>query len=498
MFRKILVANRGEIARRIFRACRELGVQSVAVYSEVDRGAPWARQADESYPLKGNAASETYLNAEAIVSIAKAVDAEAIHPGYGFLSENVDFVRLCQRRHITFIGPAPEAMEALGSKARARALAARCGVPVIPGVDGRDLLDSELLAAAERLEFPVLIKASGGGGGKGMRIVAHRDEFFEALQAARHEALVSFKDDHMLIEKHFPHVRHVEVQVFGDLHGNLVHLFERDCSIQRRYQKVVEESPAPGLAPELRARMAEAALHLARAVGYTSAGTLEFIVTPDGQFYFLEMNTRLQVEHPVTEAVTGLDLAAWQIRAAAGEPLSFGQADICHRGHAVECRVYAEDPANDFLPSIGRIDYYRPPAGPGIRCDDGIETGRMISPHYDPLLAKVITWGWDRAEALRKMRRALHDCIVLGPVTNIAFLLDLLDHPAFEAGEVETGFIARHMGDWKPCAELTEPVWLALAAFEALHPAPNRREGAGEGHNFDPWAGLPGAWRNTA
>jgi 3-methylcrotonyl-CoA carboxylase alpha subunit len=497
MFRKILVANRGEIARRLFRACRELGVRSVAVYSEVDRGAPWARQADESYPLKGNAAAETYLNGEAIVSIAKAVNADAIHPGYGFLSENVEFVRLCERRHIAFIGPAPEAMLALGSKARARELARANDVPVIPGVDGRGKSDAELLAAAEQLGFPVLIKASGGGGGKGMRVVSQPGEFATALASARHEALAAFNDDHMLLERYFERARHVEVQVFGDLHGNLVHLFERECSIQRRHQKIVEESPAPGLSPALRAEMTAAALRLARAVEYTSAGTVEFLLDPDGRFYLLEMNTRLQVEHPVTEAVTGLDLAAWQIRAAAGEALSFDQAAVSQRGHALECRIYAEDPANGFLPSIGRLDFYRAPAGPGIRCDDGVEAGRVISPHYDPMLAKLITWGWDRPEAIRKMQRALRDYVVLGPKTNIPFLLDLLDTAAFQSGELETGFIERHLAGWQPAAELSETVWLAMAAFEALSPPPSRRE-ASEANGFDPWAGLPGSWRNLA
>ncbi|HZD11075.1 MAG TPA: biotin carboxylase N-terminal domain-containing protein, partial [Candidatus Binatia bacterium] len=413
MFNKILVANRGEIARRIFRACRELGVRSVAIYSEVDRSAPWARLADESYQIDGVTSRETYLNQEAIFAIAAATGAEAIHPGYGFLSENADFAEACAAHGVHFIGPTPRAMRLLGSKASARDLAQEANVPIIPGIDGDGRSDQELRQAAEEIGYPVLIKASAGGGGKGMRIVNDSEEFPDALRQARNEAESSFGDDHVLLEKYFTNVRHVEVQVLGDRHGNIVHLFERECSVQRRHQKIIEETPSPAITDAQRLSICQAALALARSVGYVSAGTVEFIVTKGGDFYFLEMNTRLQVEHPVTELVTGIDIAAWQIRLAAGEALTFSQQDIRQRGHALECRVYAEDPATGFLPSTGELAFYRAPSGPGVRVDDGVETGTEVSAYYDPMLGKVITYGYDRQEAIRKMSRALQDTVVL-------------------------------------------------------------------------------------
>ena len=441
MFDKILVANRGEIARRIFRACRELGVRSVAIYSEVDRSAPWARQADESYMLPGVTARETYLNQQLIIDIALAAGADAIHPGYGFLSENAGFAETCGAVGIHFIGPTPAAMRALGNKAGARLVAKQARVPVIPGIDGAEYGDDDALCEmAVSLGFPILIKASGGGGGKGMRVVQSQDAFLEALRAARNESLSSFGSDHVLIEKYFTDIRHVEVQVLGDSHGNLVHLFERECSVQRRHQKIIEESPSPAVDSQLREEMTRAALSLAGAVGYISAGTLEFVLTPDGRYYFLEMNTRLQVEHPVTEFVTGIDIAAWQIRLAAGESLTFDQSDLTQRGHALECRIYAEDPAQEFLPSIGEIRFYRPAAGPGVRVDDGMEAGTEVSPYYDPLLAKIITHGDDRQEAIRKMVRALQDTVIFGVTTNIPYLLDILNHREFLSGNVSRGF----------------------------------------------------------
>ena len=499
MFKKILVANRGEIARRIFRACRELGVRSVAIYSEVDRSAPWARQADESYQLPGVTARETYLNQELIFDIAKATNADAIHPGYGFLSENADFAEECHLHGIHFIGPTPEAMRALGSKAGARLIAQQTSVPVIPGVDGADKSEQELAAAAEELGYPVMIKASGGGGGKGMRIVWEPEEFAESLHTARNESMSSFGSDHILVEKYFTNIRHIEIQVLGDRHGNLVHLFERECSIQRRHQKIIEESPCSVLTTDLRNQMTEAAIALAKAVGYISAGTLEFVMTPDGKFFFLEMNTRLQVEHPVTELVTGVDLAAWQIRLAAGEPLTFGQDRLAQNGHAIEARIYAEDPANNFLPSIGEIAFYRPPSGPGVRVDDGIEAGTQVSPYYDPMLAKVITWGDDRRESIRKLIRALQDTVILGVTTNIPYLLDVLENPLFEDGDISVNFLQENMEPWHADPDTSNSTWLALAAYEALVDGANESVFAVNnkaGRHADPWDDRDG-WRNV-
>jgi acetyl-CoA carboxylase biotin carboxylase subunit len=505
MFKKILVVNRGEIARRIFLACRELGIPSVAIYSEADAGAPWARLADERYPLVGVSATETYLNQAAIFAVAAACGADAVHPGYGFLSENADFAAACATQGITFIGPTPEAMRAMGSKAAARALAQQANVPVVPGVDGAGLTDAALRETADSMGYPVLIKASAGGGGKGMRVVTSSAEFADALQAARKEAQSSFGDDHVIVEKYFTEIHHVEIQVLGDQQGQVLHLFERECSVQRRHQKIIEESPSPIVTEALRQRMAAAAVSLAQAVNYVSAGTVEFIVDAAKNFYFLEMNTRLQVEHPVTELVTGLDLAAWQIRIAAGEALPFAQADLQQRGHALECRVYAEDPANHFLPSIGEIVWYERPSGPGIRVDDalepgGIETGTKVTPYYDPMLAKVITWGRDRAEALAKMRRALADTAVLGVTTNIPYLLAILNEPHFVQGNVSTNYLAEHMTDWQRGNIMVDEDWLAIAAVEVLL----GKSGSGRGTTVDngiiqrpdPWNATAN-WRNV-
>ncbi|MFO7679627.1 MAG: acetyl-CoA carboxylase biotin carboxylase subunit [Chloroflexota bacterium] len=506
MFQKILVANRGEIARRIFLACRELGIASAAVYSDADREMPWVRLADESHHLPGVTAAETYLQQTAVLDIAQRCGAEAIHPGYGFLSENADFAEACAARGITFIGPSPEAMRLMGSKAAARMLAQQAGVPVIPGVDGAGKSLIDLKAAASAIGYPVLIKASAGGGGKGMRIVWSADELEAGLQAARSEARSAFGNDHILLEKYFTEVHHVEVQVLGDLHGNLLHLFERECSIQRRHQKIIEESPSPiverfeALGTQLRQRMTTAAVSLARTAQYSSAGTVEFVVDENGRFYFLEMNTRLQVEHPVTELVTGLDLAAWQIRIANKEPLPFTQANIVQRGHALECRVYAEDPAHDFLPSIGEITTYRRAEGPGVRVDDGIESGAHVSPFYDPMLAKVITLGHDRAEAVRKMERALRETAVLGVKTNISYLLAILAEENFRAGQTSTHYIREHMTGWR--SETTPELddWLALAASEFLLGEGKTGGGGtavnGEAAQLDPWQ-LVGPWRNV-
>ncbi len=516
MFERILIANRGEIARRIIVACRELGIRAIAIYSEADAQAPYVLEADESYPLPGVAAADTYLNQEAILRIAATAGAEGIHPGYGFLSENAEFVEACVERGIVFIGPSAEAMRRLGSKAAARELAEAAGVPVVPGVDGAGLDDGQLAMAAESIGFPLLIKASAGGGGKGMRVVESAADLPGALQAARKESLSAFGSDHLLLERYFTAIHHVEIQILGDQHGNLVHLFERECSIQRRHQKIIEESPAPVIRDAaVRQAMAEAAVKLARAADYTNAGTVEFIVDEQGDFYFLEMNTRLQVEHPVTELVTGLDLATWQIRIAAGEPLPFQQEinprlsakdprdprnhpQITQRGHAIECRIYAEDPARDFLPSIGEIGFYQRPSGPGVRVDDGIVTGSAVTPYYDPMLAKIITWGHDRPEAIRKMVRALRETIVLGVTTNIPYLLAILEERAFLAGETPTSYLETHFSDWQPEQAASEAEWLALAVFESLQNGgrPARQGATASIPSIDPWETV-GRWRNV-
>ncbi len=502
MFEKILVVNRGEIAQRIILACQELGVPSVAIYSEADAGSAWVKLADESYPLNGVTAADTYLNQDAVFQIARICGADAIHPGYGFLSENSQFAAACVSRDITFIGPSSESMRILGSKAEARKLAEAAGVPIVPGVDGYGKGDDDLTAEAKAIGFPVLIKASAGGGGKGMRVVSSASEFADALQMARNEAKSSFGDDHILIEKFFPKIHHVEIQVLGDRHGNLLHLFERECSIQRRHQKIVEESPAPAINDDhLRQEMAAAAVRLAQAAGYENAGTVEFIVDENGRYYFLEMNTRLQVEHPVTELVTGLDLVTCQIRIADGEPLPLAQEDISQRGHAIECRIYAEDPANQFLPSIGELTLYHPPAGPGIRVDDGIETGSDITPYYDPMLAKVISWGFDRGEAVRKMVRALQDTVILGVTTNIPYLLAILNEPHFLAGNTSTDYLSEHLAGWSPPETAADEEWLAAAVFEYLQGG-GKRAGTGainaaEATNpTNPWNDLA-SWRNV-
>lgn len=501
-FGTVLVANRGEIARRIFHACAALGIRTVAVASEPDRHAAWHRDADCVVPLRGASASESYLDQDQILAAAKRTGAEAIHPGYGFLSENAAFAEACAEAGLVFIGPPPSAMRQMGAKTAAIDLAMKAGVPTVPGAREDESGDPGLIAAAERIGYPLLVKASAGGGGRGMRLVHESAGLVDAIQAARAEARSAFGDDTLLLERFFERARHIEVQVLGDTHGNLVHLYERECSIQRRYQKIIEEAPSPAVDKDLRKRMTSAALSLARAAGYYSAGTVEFLVDERGDFFFLEMNTRLQVEHPVTEEVTGLDLVGWQIRVAAGEALDFEQEDLRLRGHAIECRLYAEDPATGFLPSTGRLALYRSPHGPGLRCDDGVATGSVISPHYDPMLAKIIAVGSDRDAARRRMVRAMRDTVALGVRTNISYLLAVLEHPDFVAGRTFTAFLGEH-----PELASAEPivdgdVWLAAAALEALgaaadDPASGTVVVAAEngGPSSDPWMRL-GRWRN--
>jgi acetyl-CoA carboxylase biotin carboxylase subunit len=448
-FRRVLVANRGEIAVRVIRALRELGIESVAVYSEPDRTALHVRQADRAYPIGPAASAESYLRADKIIAVAKAAGAEAIHPGYGFLSERADFPRACKEAGLVFIGPSPEAIAAMGDKVEARRLVKKAGVPVVPGSEEALASDSEVEKIAKDAGFPVMLKAAGGGGGKGMRLVSNPDDLKSALRAARSEAKSAFGDDRVYVEKAIIRPRHVEVQVFGDTQGNVIHLYERECSIQRRHQKVIEESPSRAIDQKTREEMGRVAVQAARAVNYVGAGTIEFLVDQDRRFYFLEMNTRIQVEHAITEAVTGVDLVKKQIEVAAGRPLGIRQEDVVQRGWAIECRIYAEDPENNFLPAPGRIEVLRVPSGIGIRDDSGVYEGFEVSTFYDPMISKLIAWGSTREEATQRMLRALHEYVVVGPVTNVAFHRWALAQPDFRSGDVDTGFIGRL---WKPGA----------------------------------------------
>lgn len=444
MFQRILIANRGEIAARIQRTCVAMGIDTVAIYSDPDRHAPFVRNADEAIYIGPPVASGSFLAIEKILDSAAACGVDAVHPGYGFLAENADFAAACAARGITFIGPSPEAIERMGNKTQAKEIAAAAGVPVIPGFSALGLDTEAIVARAEGVGYPLMVKAAYGGGGKGMRIVENSSELRTALESAAREAAAAFGRDELLLERYISTPRHVEVQILGDHHGNLVHCFERECSIQRRHQKVVEEAPSPTIRADTRDRMTAAALAMGRALSYVNAGTVEFVVAPDDTFFFLEVNTRLQVEHPVTEAITGLDLVRLQIEVAAGAPLPFRQEDLAIRGHAIEVRVCAEDPANDFLPAIGRIACWQPADLPGVRYDAGVVTGSEVTIHYDPLLAKVIGAGHDRDEAARRLRRGLRRLRLDGVRNNLAFLDALLGHPDFAAAQLDTGFLSRH------------------------------------------------------
>ncbi len=443
MFKKILIANRGEIAVRVIRACHEMGITSVAVYSDVDRASLHVRKADEAYPIGAATASESYLNIQKILDVAARSGADAIHPGYGFLSENAKFARACAEAGIKFIGPTADAMDAMGSKTKARKAMEHAGVPIVPGT-ARGL---ESLAQAEevaaRIGYPVMLKAAAGGGGKGMRLVHVPGELKEALESARSEASRSFGDSEVYVEKAIVNPRHIEMQILADEHGNTVYLGERECSIQRRHQKVIEEAPSPIVDPDMRRRMGEVAVRVAQAAGYTNAGTVEFLVDEKKRFYFLEMNTRLQVEHPVTELITGLDLVNLQIRIAAGERLPFTQSDVQIRGHAIECRIYAEDPDNNYFPSPGKITLLLEPSGPGIRQDSGTYEGWTVPMDYDPLLAKLIGYGTDRDQAIGRLTRALDEYFVGGIKTNISLFRRILRDPDFRAAKLDTGFLDR-------------------------------------------------------
>ncbi|MDQ7029272.1 MAG: acetyl-CoA carboxylase biotin carboxylase subunit [Ardenticatenia bacterium] len=492
MFSKLLVANRGEIAVRIIRACQELGIRTVAVYSEADARALHTLLADEAHLIGPPSPVESYLHAERLIEVALKTGCEAVHPGYGFLAENAAFAETVRAAGLTFVGPPAEAIRLMGDKVAARARMAQADVPVVPGYEGEGDVD-EFLAAARALGYPVLVKAAGGGGGRGMRVVAREADLPAALDTARREARNAFGSDRVYLEKYVDRPRHIEFQVLADHHGHVVHLFERECSVQRRHQKIIEESPSPVLDEELRRHMGAAAVAAARAVGYVNAGTVEFLVDAERRFYFLEMNTRLQVEHPVTELVVGVDLVKAQLAIAAGEPLPFTQAELSQRGHAIECRIYAEDPARGFLPATGRVVRAVEPVGPWVRVDAGITTGDTITHYYDPMIAKLIVWGEHRDDALRRMAWALDQYIIMGVTTNITFLRDVVRHPAFQRGDITTDFVERYFVGWRPPdTSVPDEVLIAAALAEQADTPPAVRANHGDsgeraGDPFSPW-----------
>ena len=494
MFSKILIANRGEIAVRIIRACQEMGIATVAVYSEADASVLHTLLADEAVLIGPPPPAESYLRGERLVEVARQTGCQAIHPGYGFLSENAAFAEAVQAAGLTFIGPSPAAMRTMGSKTSARVAMAAAGVPVVPGYQ-ESQAEAELHNAAVQIGYPLLVKAVAGGGGKGMRRVESAVALAPALASARREALNAFGDERVYLEKYLSAPRHIEFQVFGDSQGNLVHLFERECSVQRRHQKIIEETPSPLLDELLRQRMGRAAVAAAQAVGYTNAGTVEFLVDAERNFYFLEMNTRLQVEHPITELVTGIDLVKLQLRVAAGEPLPFTQEALSQRGHAIECRIYAEDPANQFLPDIGRVLQAVEPVGPGVRVDAGIASGEEVTHHYDPMIAKLIVLGEDRAEARRKMAWALRQYVLLGVTTNLAFLREVIDHEKFQRGEITTHFIEEYFAAWQPASASPPDLALIAATLSELLASPEAQHNGqmplqATGDPYSPWDRL--------
>jgi 3-methylcrotonyl-CoA carboxylase alpha subunit len=494
MFKKILIANRGEIACRVIKTCRRLGIRTVAVFSEADRHARHVRLADEAVCVGAAPARESYLVAERIIEVARATGAQAIHPGYGFLSENEAFAEACAAAGIVFIGPPVSAIHAMGSKSAAKALMAQAGVPLVPGYHGDDQTPALLQQQADAIGYPVLIKASAGGGGKGMRVVERGEDFAAALASCQREAASSFGDDRVLIEKYLLEPRHVEIQVFGDTQGTVVHLFERDCSLQRRHQKVVEEAPAPGMSAERRAAMGQAAVDAARAVGYVGAGTVEFIVDRSGAFFFMEMNTRLQVEHPVTEMITGQDLVELQLRVASGQPLPLTQDELAIHGHAIEVRVYAEDADAGFLPSIGRLQHLgMPHESAHVRIDTGVEQGDEITPYYDPMIAKLIVWDESRLRALQRMAQALMQFRIVGVTGNIGFLERLVTHPAFVEGQFDTGLIGRQLAQLCPPPQPAPDAAWQLAVLAQLLDEQARIEASSPWH-ADGWR-LNGAQR---
>ncbi len=496
-FEKILIANRGEIACRIVRTCRRLGIATVAVYSEADADAQHARLADEAHAIGGPQPRDSYLRADALIEVARARGAQAIHPGYGFLSENADFADACERAGLVFIGPRAASMRKMGSKAGAKELMASHGVPVVPGYTGTDQDPGRLQLEADGIGYPLMIKAAHGGGGKGMRIVRASTEFAAALESCQRESANAFGRDRVLLERYIESPRHIEFQIFADSHGNIVHLGERECSAQRRYQKIIEESPSPFLTPELRERMGEAAIAAGHAIDYRNAGTVEFIVGADGGFYFMEINTRLQVEHPVTECVTGLDLVEWQLRVAAGQPLPLTQQAIRHHGHAIEVRLYAEDPDAGFLPGSGRLETLRlPQTGEHVRLDGGVIEGDTVSIFYDPMIAKLIVHDHDRPSALARLREALAETRIAGPKSNVAFLERLIRHPVVVEGRIDTGYLDRHLDQVLSSPPLPGALELTAAATAALlhDEAETRAQAARSSDPHSPWA-IADGWR---
>ena len=499
MFKRVLIANRGEIACRVIRGCRELGCETVAVYSEPDSSALHVRLADEARLLGPAAPAQSYLNQERILAVARETGCDAVHPGYGFLAENAGFARAVLDAGLAWIGPPPEAIKGMGLKIEARETARKAGAPVVPGYEEPNAGDEEFLAAADAMGYPVMVKASAGGGGKGMRSVAGPELLLRSIEAARREAAGAFGDATVYLEKLIVDPRHIEIQVLCDNDGYCVHLGERECSIQRRHQKVVEEAPSTVVNPELRKAMGESAVGIARQVGYRGAGTVEFMVDPAGNYYFLEMNTRLQVEHPVTELCYGVDLVHWQLRIAAGEPLTLRQEDLIPRGHSIEVRVCAEDPAANFLPAVGTVAAYHEPAGPGVRLDTMLYRGWEVGADYDPLLGKLIVWAPDRTAAIGRLAQAIRDYRVLGVTTNLPFLHDVITHDAFAVGATTTGFIAEYFPEWSaPPAGVPDQLAaaLALATARGTAPAGGATVAVGDGRQPTAWETL-GDWSNV-
>ena len=495
MLTKVLIANRGEIAVRIIRACQEMGIKTVAVYSEVDKKAPHVQIADETIDLGDPTPIVSYLNIPKIIESAQKIGADAIHPGYGFLAENPDFAKSCEDVGIKFIGPKPQVISLMGDKIAAKKTMNKAGVPVIPGYSGEKQDISSLVKEGKKIGFPLLVKAAAGGGGKGMRIVHSEDILEESIKSAKRESKSAFGDDTVFLEKYLEKPRHIEFQILGDEHGNIVQLFERECSIQRRHQKIIEESPSPVMNEILRKKMGEAAIKAAEAVDYTNAGTVEFMVDGDLNFYFMEMNTRLQVEHPVTELTTGIDLAMWQLKIASEKELSIKQNEIIQRGHAIECRIYAEDPANGFLPSIGTLQKVEPPRGPNIRDDSGIYTGMKITPYYDPMLSKLIVSAENRDECINKIIWALSRYVVIGVKTNISFLIKVLNHAEFRKGNITTHFIDNHFKDWISSKKsLPVEAIIALSVYDSIHSRTEEIVRYKESDPHSPWKHV-GRWR---
>ena len=495
MFTKVLIANRGEIAVRIMKACQEMDIKTVAVYSEVDKNSPHVHLADESINLGDPTPSESYLNIPKIIESAQKIGAEAIHPGYGFLAENPDFAQSCIDSGIVFIGPKPKVITLMGDKIEAKKTMEHANVPVIPGYHGDKQDMATLVREGKKIGFPLLVKATAGGGGKGMRIVHSEQMLEEAIEGAKRESKSAFGNDSVFLERYLDKPRHIEFQILADEHNNTIHLFERECSIQRRHQKIIEETPSPVITKTLREKMGQAAVAAAEAVGYTNAGTVEFMVDGNLHFYFMEMNTRLQVEHPITEATTGIDLAKWQLRIASGMELMLKQQQISQRGHAMECRIYAEDPTNGFLPSVGKLKKVQVPTGPNIRNDTGVETNLEITPYYDPMLAKLVTYAETREENIKKMIWALSRYAVLGVTTNISFLKKVLEHKEYQKGNITTHFIDNYFKDWTKTKDgLPVDAIIALAVYDALHTKRQEVVRFKEADPHSPWKNV-GRWR---